>query len=98
MRVNWLVRQLKEVPETVRVESSTAYSRGPGNAELLKAVRENPVLLVGDPSKELWAFRVAANSPAGTKRGTGRRLDLCRDFIAGRVAGGDRRRTQTSGR
>jgi hypothetical protein len=97
-RVNWLVRQLKEVPETVRVESSTAYSRGPGNAELLKAVRENPVLLVGDPSKELWAFRVAANSPAGTKRGTGRRLDLCRDFIAGRVAGGDRRRTQTSGR
>jgi hypothetical protein len=54
------------------LESFTAYSRGPGSAELLKAVRENPGLLVGDPSKELRMFRVAANSPAGTKRGTGR--------------------------
>jgi hypothetical protein len=71
-RVNWLVRQLKGAPETVRLESATAYSRGPGNAELLKAVRENPSLLIGDPGKELRSFRVAANSPAGTKRGTGR--------------------------
>ena len=71
-RVNWLVRQLKEAPETVRLESFTAYARGAGNAELLRAVRENPSLLIGDPSKELRTFRVAANSPAGTKRGTGR--------------------------
>ncbi|MBM2623208.1 stress response protein [Actinoplanes sp. LDG1-06] len=71
-RVNWLVRQLKQAPENVRLESFAAYSRGPGNAELLKAVRENPGLLIGDPSKELKAFRVAANSTAGTKRGTGR--------------------------
>jgi hypothetical protein len=71
-RVNWLVRQLKGAPETVRLESFAAYSRGPGNAELLKAVRENPGLLIGDPSKELRTFRVAANSSAGTKRGAGR--------------------------
>jgi hypothetical protein len=71
-RVNWLVRQLKDAPETVRLESSAAYSRGPGNADLLKAVREDPGLLIGDPSKELRTFRIAANSPAGTKRGTGR--------------------------
>ena len=71
-RVNWLVRQLKQAPETVRLESFAAYSRGPGNAELLRAVRENPALLVGDAARELRAFRVAANSSAGTKRGTGR--------------------------
>lgn len=71
-RINWLVRQLRQAPESVRLESFAAYSRGPGNAELLKAVRENPTLLVGDPAKELRAFRVAANSAAGTKRGTGR--------------------------
>lgn len=71
-RVNWLVRQLKEAPETVRLESFAAYSRGPGNAELLKVVRESPGILIGDPSKEIRSFRVAANSPAGTKRGAGR--------------------------
>jgi hypothetical protein len=71
-RINWLVRQLKAAPEAVRLESFAAYSRGPGNAELLKAVRDNPSLLIGDPAKEIRSFRVAANSPAGTKRGTGR--------------------------
>lgn len=71
-RVNWLVRQLKEAPETVRLESFAAYSRGPGNAELLKAVRESPGILVGDASKEIRAFRIAASTPAGSKRGTGR--------------------------
>jgi len=71
-RVNWLVRQLKGAPETVRLESFAAYSRGPGNAELLKSVREDPALMIGDPGKELKSFRIAANSPAGTKRGTGR--------------------------
>ncbi len=71
-RVNWLVRQLKNAPATVRLESFAAYARGSGSAELLSAVRENPALLIGDPSKELRAFRVAATSPAGTKRGTGR--------------------------
>jgi len=71
-RVNWLVRQLKVAPDSVRLESFAAYSRGPGNAELLKLVRENPCVLIGDASKEIRSFRVAANSPAGTKRGTGR--------------------------
>src|SRR5438552_2494185 len=38
-RVNWLVRQLKNAPDTVRLESFAAYARGSGNAELLGAVR-----------------------------------------------------------
>lgn len=48
------------------------HARGPGNAELLKVVRENPSAVVGDPAKELKSFRVAQSSAAGTKRGTGR--------------------------
>jgi hypothetical protein len=71
-RVNWLVRQLKDAPDTVRLESYAAHSRGPGSAELLGAIRGNPGLLVGDPTKDLRSFRVAASSPAGTKRGAGR--------------------------
>lgn len=71
-RVNWLVRQLRGAPETVRLESFAAYARGSSNAELLKAVRENPGLMIDGSGKELRSFRVAASSVAGTKRGTGR--------------------------
>jgi hypothetical protein len=71
-RVNWLVRQLKDAPETVRLESYAAHARGAGSAELLRVVRENPAILISDPSKELRTFRVALTSAAGTKRGRGR--------------------------
>jgi hypothetical protein len=71
-RVNWLIRQLREAPETVRLESFAAHSRGPGSAELLRVVRETPAALIGDPDKELRTFRVACNAAAGSKRGTGR--------------------------
>jgi hypothetical protein len=70
-RVNWLVRQLKDAPETVRVEAFAARVRS-GAAELLRAVREEPARLVVDPAKEIRAFRVAQIHPLGTKRGTGR--------------------------
>jgi hypothetical protein len=70
--VNWLVRQLKDAPATVRLESFAAYSRGAGNAELLKTVRDRPAILVGEQGKEIRSFRVAATCPAGTKRGSGR--------------------------
>ncbi|MFD0518072.1 hypothetical protein [Paractinoplanes durhamensis] len=39
---------------------------------MLKAVRDSPTILVGDPGKEIRSFRVAVTSPAGSKRGTGR--------------------------
>ncbi|WP_430781726.1 stress response protein [Actinoplanes sp. G11-F43] len=71
-RVNWLVRQLKDAPDTVRLESYAAHARGAGSAELLHAVRENPAVLISDPARELRTFRVALTAPAGTKRGTGR--------------------------
>jgi len=56
-RVNWLLRQLKDAPDTLRVEAFAARQRG-GTAELLGTARENPAVLVADPSKEIKAFTV----------------------------------------
>ena len=71
-RVNWLIRQLKNAPDSTRIECMTAHSRGSSSAELLRVVRENPALLVHDPTREIRSFRVAITSPLGTKRGRGR--------------------------
>jgi hypothetical protein len=71
-RVNWLVRQLKDAPETLRVEAYAAHARGNSAAELLRVVRENPLALTPDPSKETRSFRVALDQPLGFKRGRGR--------------------------
>jgi hypothetical protein len=67
-RVNWVVRQLKDAPSGVWVESFALNQRGPGPAESLKTLREKPELLVADPKKELRSFRVAMAFPMGTKR------------------------------
>lgn len=69
-RVNWLLRQLKDAPDSVRVESFAVRSRT-GNAELLSAAREDPKLLAPDPNKDLRAFRIAIDGKAGAKRGSG---------------------------
>jgi hypothetical protein len=71
-RVNWLIRQLKNAPESARVEAFVNHGRGSSTAELLGMVRENPSVLIADPSKELRAFRVATAGVLGTKRGRGR--------------------------
>jgi hypothetical protein len=71
-RVNWLVRQLKAAPDSVRLEAFALHTRGPGAADLLKSIREDPNLLIQDAKKELRSFRIAHTSPLGTKRGRGR--------------------------
>lgn len=70
-RVNWLLRQLRDAPGRVRVESFALRARS-GNADLLQAVRENPKLLAPDPDRELRSFTIAMDTKAGSKRGTGR--------------------------
>jgi hypothetical protein len=84
-RVNWLVRQLKAAPESVRVEAFVANARGNGAAELLSTVRENPAALVTDPKRELRSFRVAMSTPMGTKRARGRGafIDSVLDLVDG---------------
>lgn len=71
-RVNWLVRQLKNASETVRIEAFANHARGASTAELLRTVREDPARLVADQSKELRTFRVAVTTALGPKRGRGR--------------------------
>jgi hypothetical protein len=71
-RVNWLVRQLKAAPDSVRLEAFALHTRGPGAADLLGSIREDPNLLIQDAKKELRSFRIAHTSPLGTKRGRGR--------------------------
>lgn len=70
-RVSWLLRQLKEAPDTLRVESFASRQRG-GNAELLRSARQNPAILVGDPNKELKSFTVAYLGKMGPNRLAGR--------------------------
>lgn len=71
-RVNWLVRQLKAAPESLRIEAFVANGRGAGAAELLGTVREDPSSLITDPKRELRSFRIAMSAPMGAKRGRGR--------------------------
>ncbi|MGL5817786.1 MAG: hypothetical protein ACRCYR_09510 [Phycicoccus sp.] len=71
-RINWLVRQLKNAPDTARLECVTAHSRGASSAELLRTVRADPAALVIDPKREIRSFRIALTAPLGTKRGRGR--------------------------
>lgn len=70
--MNWLVRQLKDAPDTVRIEAFAMHARGGGATDLLRRVRDEPTTLITDPSRELRAFRVAQSTTAGTKRGSGR--------------------------
>jgi hypothetical protein len=71
-RVNWVVRQLKEAPDTLRVDCFANYSRGASTSELLRGIREDPRKLIADPKREIRSFRLALSSAMGTKRGSGR--------------------------
>lgn len=71
-RVNWLLRQLKNAPDTVRIETFNSHGRGSSAAELLGAARDNPAALVVDPSREIRSFRLAVATAMGGKRGRGR--------------------------
>jgi hypothetical protein len=70
-RVNWLIRQLRDAPEGLRVDAFAAGARS-STSELLRLVREEVGVLIADPSRELRSFRIAAASPLGTKRSAGR--------------------------
>jgi hypothetical protein len=70
-RVNWLARQLRDAPEVLRIDAFTANSRTSTSA-LLRAVREDPGVLIDDPKRDLRTFRIIATSPLGTKRWVGR--------------------------
>lgn len=70
-QVNWLIRQLRDAPDGLRIDAFAQGSRG-STSELLRTARENPGVLLVDPKRDLRVFRVAAMSSAGAKRGVGR--------------------------
>jgi hypothetical protein len=70
-RVNWLVRQLKDAPPSVRLEAFVPRARD-GASEPLRDVRESPTKLILDPAKEIRSFRVAQIHVLGSKRTAGR--------------------------
>lgn len=70
-RVNWLLRQLKDAPDNLRVEAFAVRQRG-GTAELLGVARENPAALVADPTKEIKSFTVTYLGKMGGNRLAGR--------------------------
>ncbi len=70
-RVNWLIRQLRDAPDDLRVDAFANGART-STSELLHAVREDAGVLILDPKRDLRSFRIAATSRAGVKRGVGR--------------------------
>jgi hypothetical protein len=73
-RINWMLRQLREAPDDLRLDVSFTNARETSSA-LLRDVREQPNLLLSaaDPKREPRAFVLALARPMGTKRGKGER-------------------------
>lgn len=66
-RVNWLLRQLKDAPDSLSVEV-VAARQAQTECELLKDVRASNAPLLPDPGVDVRAFRLTLSSPLGTKR------------------------------
>jgi len=71
-RINWLLRQLREAPDSVRIEVHYPNVRETVSG-VLKDVRDKPdrLLLSTDPRREPRAFRVLMSAELGAKRGRG---------------------------
>ncbi|HSS05355.1 MAG TPA: hypothetical protein VLK89_09275 [Solirubrobacterales bacterium] len=69
-RVNWLLRQLKDAPDDLRVEVRLSRARSTQSA-LLRDCRDAPerLLLEGDPKREPRSFLLALSKPMGRKGG-----------------------------
>jgi hypothetical protein len=69
-RINWLLRQLKDAPDDLRIDVQFNWVRTT-RSELLRDCREAPELLVmkDDPKREPRTFVVALSRPMGKKDG-----------------------------
>jgi hypothetical protein len=66
-RVNWMIRQLADAPDSLTVEVLFAR-REQTSCELLKDVRSDGTALLPDSAAEVRAFRLSMSAPLGTKR------------------------------
>lgn len=69
-RINWIVRQLRDAPDELRVEVAFASTRETTSL-MLRDVRGDPKKLLSptDPKREPRSFTLAMARPLGTKRG-----------------------------
>ncbi len=70
-RVSWLIRQLKDAPPDLRVESRGLRSRS-SMSELLQTAREKPDLLIPSDGHEIASFTVSMIRPMGLKAAAGK--------------------------
>ncbi|HSK50249.1 MAG TPA: hypothetical protein VK889_07110 [Solirubrobacterales bacterium] len=73
-RINWILRQLRRAPDTLRIEVQFARTKET-TALLLADAIENPKALLSpaDPKRDPRAFMLSSAHPLGTKRGRGER-------------------------
>lgn len=70
-RINWLLRQIPDARDGLRIEALLAGGRGLSTAELLGSVRKRPELLIPPDGREIKSFRLTLELPMGTKRNAG---------------------------
>ncbi|NHN57204.1 TerD family protein [Calidifontibacter sp. DB0510] len=70
-RVNWLLRQLVDARDGIRVETVLAGSRRDSTAALLKSARAEPTTLVPAGDGDIRGFIVTLEMPMGAKRSVG---------------------------
>ena len=73
-RINWMLRQLRNAPDDLRVEVRFARTKE-STASLLREAREDPKALLSpsDPKREPRSFNLSLARSLGTKRGKGER-------------------------
>lgn len=69
-RINWLLRQLRDAPDSLRIDVRFAHLRG-GRSELLGDCRDDPrcLLLPDDPKRDPHSFVLAGTQTIGRKNG-----------------------------
>lgn len=70
-RASWMLRQLKDAPEALIIETSFANAKGTTACRLSDARDDVKRLLTEDPKRPPRAFKLALSRPMGTKRGRG---------------------------
>jgi hypothetical protein len=70
-RINWLLRQLRDAPGDLEVETSFVNTRTTTGSTLSEAIENPRALLAADPQRQPRSFRVTWTRPMGTRRGRG---------------------------
>ena len=71
-RINWLLRQLKNAPDSITLESWAARSRT-SLADVIASVRSKPELLIPQDNRDIVKFTVSLTQKMGLKRAAGKR-------------------------